>query len=169
MINTLSPNIYRKAAIAMCCFFVCGCENSLEEVNKLKAKFNELNPIYTATPALNSEFKNDLFSNYNQLITSEKKNKKVFGSKEVIFEEFLQYLLRQGVKCILVLRDPRDVLASSYFGKGQEFSGSPRPFFWMVRNWRKSVAFALELAGNENLLVLRYEDLVQNPAEYLRQ
>jgi len=38
MINILSHKIYKEAAILICCFFVCGCENSMEEVNKLNKK-----------------------------------------------------------------------------------------------------------------------------------
>ena len=85
----------------------------------------------------------------------------------MICEEFLPYLLHHKIKGLLILRDPRDVISSTYFGKGQEFVGSPRPFLWIIRNWRKSVAFALALIGEPDLLVLRYEDLIRQPEKML--
>ncbi|QEC67477.1 LPS export ABC transporter periplasmic protein LptC [Panacibacter ginsenosidivorans] len=38
MTNLFSHKLYYEAAIIMCCFFVCSCENSMQEVNDLSKK-----------------------------------------------------------------------------------------------------------------------------------
>jgi len=88
----------------------------------------------------------------------------LLGDKEIFAEEFLPSLAEAGVKCLLVLRDPRDMLASQNLGKGEHFVGKPYPTLFNLRNWRKSAAFALELDGHENFLWLRYEELAARPA-----
>jgi Sulfotransferase family len=89
----------------------------------------------------------------------------VFGGKETICEEFLPYLLDRGAGCVLILRDPRDVLASMNHGRGPDFAGDLKPTLFNVRNWRKSVAFAIHLAGHRRLTWMRYEDLVARPLD----
>lgn len=91
------------------------------------------------------------------------------GAKEVLCEEYFPYLLRHGFYAIIIIRDPRDVVASLNYGKGQEFTGKYRPTLFNIRNWRKSVAFALELTGHPQFMYLRYEDLVTEPAIKLEQ
>jgi hypothetical protein len=86
----------------------------------------------------------------------------VRGSKEPTCEEFVPYLLGQNVRVIFLIRDPRDVLASLNFGAGHRYVGRRKPLLFDVRQWRKSVAFALALEGHESVLVTRYEDLVTN-------
>jgi hypothetical protein len=93
----------------------------------------------------------------------------VAGGKETICEEFLPYLLDHGCRCALILRDPRDVVASLNHGRGPEYGGRLKPTLFNVRNWRKSVAYALHLEGAPGFLWLRYEDLVANPAAALRR
>ena len=141
----------------------------IQEINRGIIEFQQKNSGYSKIIALQPTTENSLLQLYRQILQTNLENKPAKCSKEVICEEFLPYFLRHGIKCLLVLRDPRDVVASTYFGKGQEFVGSPRPFLWTIRNWRKSVAFALALSGNENLLTLRYEDLVQKPDKILPQ
>jgi len=90
------------------------------------------------------------------------------GSKETICEEFLPYFLDHGWRCALILRDPRDVVASLNHGRGPEYGGRLKPTLFNVRNWRKSVAHALHLEGAPGFMWLRYEDLVADPAAALR-
>lgn len=85
------------------------------------------------------------------------------GGKETICEEFLPYLLDSGWQCVLILRDPRDVIASLNHGRGPEFGGRIKPTLFNIRNWRKSVAYALHLEGRPGFRWLRYEDLVADP------
>lgn len=85
------------------------------------------------------------------------------GGKETTCEEFLPGLLDRGACCALVIRDPRDVLASLNHGAGSVHAGRPKPTLFNLRQWRKSVAFALHLEGHPRFVWLRYEDLVADP------
>ena len=93
---------------------------------------------------------------------------RIYGSKETHCEEFWPFFLECGIKGLAIIRDPRDVVASFSFGRGVRFVGKARPTLFYVRNWRKSVAFALELAGHPGFLWIRYEDLVRQPEAVLR-
>jgi len=89
------------------------------------------------------------------------------GSKEVLCEEYIPYLLARGVKVILIIRDPRDMIASVNFRERDGFVGANRPVLFSVRIWRKSMAFALAYERHPGLHWLRYEDLVTDPMRYL--
>ena len=91
----------------------------------------------------------------------------IVGLKEVFCEEFLPYLLKSGFAAAIILRDPRDVVASMHHGDGPHHIGSPRPILFDLRNWRKSVEFCIHLGGKANFTYLRYEDLVRSPATSL--
>lgn len=91
------------------------------------------------------------------------------GSKEVFAEEFIPFLIREGIKCVLVLRDPRDAIASMNSGEGEKWTGKVWPTLLNVRNWRKSVAFALRWAGHHNFLWVRYEDIVGSLSDVLEK
>lgn len=93
----------------------------------------------------------------------------IWGAKETHCEEFIPALASQGVKCLLLIRDPRDVVASFNAGRGEQFGGWRRPTLFYARNWRKSVALAIELADSPHVHWLRYEDLAARPAETLQQ
>ena len=94
-------------------------------------------------------------------------NHKYIGSKEVLFEEYIPVLLNKGVKTILVVRDPRDMIASVNFREIDNQTGENRPILYSLRNWRKSIAYSIELAGHENFLSIQYEDLVLKTEETL--
>jgi hypothetical protein len=87
----------------------------------------------------------------------------LFGGKEILCEEFLPYLLTAGSRAAIILRDPRDVLASLNHGDGQRYGGRLKPTLFNVRNWRKSVAFAIHLRQRPGFASVRYEDLVADP------
>jgi len=89
------------------------------------------------------------------------------GGKETLWEELLPFLLDRGSAGVVILRDPRDVIASLNYGHGPEQAGRLKPTLFNVRNWRKSVAFALHLQDRPRFLWLRYEDLVARPSEAL--
>lgn len=92
---------------------------------------------------------------------------RIRGSKEIFAEEFIAYLLQSGNRVILLLRDPRDVVASVFGPRGADYAGQGLPLLFVLRQWRKSVAFALEHADHPAFRTLRYEDLVTHPAEQL--
>jgi hypothetical protein len=86
-----------------------------------------------------------------------------FGSKETVCEEYVPALLDRGFRGVIILRDPRDVVASLNHGRGHEFGGAVKPTLFNVRSWRKSVAFALAMEGRPRFHWCRYEDLVTDP------
>jgi hypothetical protein len=94
---------------------------------------------------------------------------RLLGAKEVFCEEFIPYFLAQGVSVILVVRDIRDVLTSLKFGSGTTYGNRGLPVLHIVRQWRKSVAFALQFCGRPGFELVRYEDLVAHPRAWLDQ
>jgi hypothetical protein len=86
------------------------------------------------------------------------------GSKETVCEELVPHLLDRGFVCVIILRDPRDVIASLNHGRGQEFGGEVKPTLFNIRNWRKSVAVALAMEEHPLFHWCRYEDLVRDPS-----
>jgi hypothetical protein len=94
---------------------------------------------------------------------------RLLGAKEVFCEEYIPYFLAEGVPVILVLRDVRDVLTSIKHGGGAAYADRGLPVLHIVRQWRKSVAFALEFAGRANFAAVRYEHLVADPRAWLDQ
>lgn len=93
----------------------------------------------------------------------------LLGDKEVLCEEFLPHLLKSGCKCILIIRNPKDVIASMHFGKGQQFTGIHRPLLFDLRNWRKSIAYAIHLSRTPGFLMIRYEDLIAYPLKEMER
>jgi len=91
-----------------------------------------------------------------------------FGAKEVTAEEFMPSLLDAGIHVVLVVRDPRDVVASLNTGDGLRYGGRRKPTLANVRLWRKSVAFALRYAEHTAVTVVRYEDVAKEPMAPLR-
>ena len=137
-------------------------EKLLAQINTENARLSANNPFFSKIAPLHLDSDNSFIACYRRII-SENSNKKdaiASGCKEVLAEEYLPYFLDNGIKCLLIIRDPRDTLASSYYGSARTYTGSPKPLLLLLRNWRKSVAFALELSAHKSLLVLRYEDLV---------
>ena len=86
------------------------------------------------------------------------------GSKEIVCEEFAALVVARGGGAVIVIRDPRDMLASSLHGDARTFVGARRPTLFLLRQWRKSVAFALHLHRRPGFAAVRYEDLVADPA-----
>lgn len=82
------------------------------------------------------------------------------GSKEVLCEEYVPALAGAGVHCLLIIRDPRAVIASANHGRYREMVGDRYPLLMLVRLWRKSAQAWLAMAGAPGVAVLRYEDLV---------
>lgn len=117
---------------------------------------------------IGSEDFDEFASIYTHLTNRLTGAKPVVGAKEIYDEEFLPYLLGRGVKCIIIIRDPRDVIASLNYGEGPKYGGMIKPTLFHIRNWRRSVAFMMELSTNENFLAMRYEDLARMPMDILK-
>ena len=116
------------------------------------------------------EFKAASVSEFVKSYLSELGNtSKMVGLKETWSEEYLPYFLANGFKCILIIRDPRDVICSLNFGQGREYGGRVKPLLYNIRSWRKSVAFALAMSEESQIQIIRYEDLVSKPEEIIPQ
>jgi hypothetical protein len=89
------------------------------------------------------------------------------GGKETLWEELLPFLLDRGFAGLVIVRDPRDVLASLNHGRGPQYGGRLKPTLFNVRNWRKSAAFVLHLRNRPGFFWLRFEDLIARPREVL--
>lgn len=89
------------------------------------------------------------------------------GSKHILVEECAVPMLQAGIKTIFIIRDPRDVIVSSHFGRGADFIGAPLPLLYSLRNWRKSVTMALEAGKQHGALVVLYEDCCRQPLQTL--
>lgn len=86
----------------------------------------------------------------------------VVGTKEVLGEEFIPFILRAGGHVVHVVRDPRDMITSLNMRVRDNLTGDPRPVLYSIRLWRKSVAYAYadETIGAD---MIRYEDVATNP------
>lgn len=104
----------------------------------------------------------ELFNSLVKLL-SVKSYALIYGSKEILCEEFLPFLTNNNVKVIVIIRDPRDVLASTNYPSGRQYLGTKRPSLFVLRAWRKSVDFIEYLKNNPNFYFLKYEDLVSSP------
>lgn len=91
-----------------------------------------------------------------------------FGAKETACEELVPVLLDHGFRCLIIIRDPRDVVTSLNHGTGHEMGGDVRPTLFNIRAWRKSVAIAHTCTARERFHWCRYEDLVADPERTLR-
>ncbi len=124
-----------------------------------------------ATPSLDESVPPErLFHQWYSFLTeqlSSSKHIRCTGTKEVLTEEYIPHLISHHIRCAIVVRDPRDVIASLDFGSGREYGGDNRPTLFNLRNWRKSILFALAMGKSENFYLIRFEDLVLNPIETL--
>lgn len=84
----------------------------------------------------------------------------VMGSKEILCEEFLVALADAGTHCIIVIRDPRAVIASANHGRYRDSVGDRYPLLMLIRLWRKSAGYWLRLRGHPRIRAIRYEDLI---------
>ncbi len=91
------------------------------------------------------------------------------GSKEVLMEEYVHHLTSNNIHCVIIIRDPRDIIASLDYGRGSTFTGDHRPTLFNLRNWRKSVCFAVEQEDNRRFNWITFEALVSQPVETLNR
>lgn len=98
----------------------------------------------------------------SQTNVSMRKVSNYIGAKEILAEEFIEYFSSKGIKCLVIIRDPRDVITSLNVGSGTKYGGNIRPTLFHLRNWRKSVAISNTFAQNPNFLAVKYEDLILN-------
>lgn len=90
------------------------------------------------------------------------------GHKEILCEEFVPAFVAAGMRCTLVLRDPRAVVTSAAHGRYRDMVGDRYPVTMMIRIWRKSAAYWLRYRGHPQVLCLRYEDVASEPRGSMR-
>jgi len=87
----------------------------------------------------------------------------ITGSKEVLCEEYVPAMIEAGIRCVLVVRDPRGAIASANNGAYRAMVGDRYPMMMLIRAWRKSAAYWLRFKDDPRVFTLRYEDLVESP------
>lgn len=89
-------------------------------------------------------------------------NEEYIGIKEVWTNEFTPHFIKtfDESKVIIVIRDPRAVIASSYALKGYRY-----PFLFLCRQWNKLTKAAIDYSNfyKNQVILVRYEDLISNP------
>ena len=91
------------------------------------------------------------------------------GSKEVLCEEFIPFVLARGGKAVLSVRDPRDMIVSLDYGSRDNQTGDHRPLLFSLRAWRNSVALLLALQDIPNFSWVHYEDVARDPQRALNR
>jgi hypothetical protein len=97
----------------------------------------------------------------------EKEDVYSFGSKEIMCEEFIPYLLKNGTKIIVIIRDPRDVVSSVNYPQKEKYLGNKKPTLFVLRGWRRTIDYIKNLEDSKNIAYVRYEDLVATPYKIL--
>ena len=114
-------------------------------------------------PGIKAENYDELFRKLLDL------GKKVYGSEEIEFvgckntfcEQFISPMINTypNIKVIQIVRDPRAILASQ-----NKAAGGAYPILFVLRHWRKSIAYALEnIDKKDNFLLVQYERFIENP------
>lgn len=96
----------------------------------------------------------------------------IIGIKEIYCEQFIEALADKvgfDLKSIIIYRDPRAVFASRNTGNYFQRVGSKYALLFIVRNWRKSIAFHLHYTGRRDYYGLKYEDLAAHPEAALKE
>ena len=89
----------------------------------------------------------------------------VVGFKEVWLEEFIKPLIvLPDFYAIQIIRDPRAVIAS----KKKSATGG-YPLLFLIRQWRKGVAYSIINQGNKRYLQIKFENLIENPEKIFLQ
>lgn len=92
----------------------------------------------------------------------------VVGSKEVLCEEYVLPLADAGTQCVIVIRNPKAVVASASFGRYRAIVGDRYPLLMLIRLWRKSARHCIRLRERSDVHVVRYEDLATDSTSALR-
>ncbi len=93
-----------------------------------------------------------------------KRNMEVVGFKEVWLEEFIDPLLQiPGFYSLQIIRDPRAIMASN-----KRSSGGKYPILFLIRHWRKSVAYSMINQVNKRYFRVKFEDLIEEPEKSFR-
>ncbi len=150
-------------------------ENDIEELKRLTVKHQDAEPGERAPkilPLLNKLKPGPAHLVFKQLMDfigeSYSKSGVIYvGITEGWCDEFIAPMLKLNdidVHCIHCLRDPRSIVASRNAGKNViESYGGKYPLLFLIRHWRKTIAYSILNNGNHKYLAVKYEQVVQEP------
>ena len=92
----------------------------------------------------------------------------IIGISEGWCDDFIEPFLALTdleLKCIQCLRDPRAIIASRNKGTKilEECGGKKYPLLFIIRHWRKAIAYSLRNVDNPNYFCVHYEKLILQP------
>lgn len=90
------------------------------------------------------------------------------GIKEVFCEEFIPYFLHHGCPVVLIIRDPRAIVASIHNRQRATYANKKLSVLHILRCWRKSVAYAIRYAEHPQFHLVRYEQLIHSLGDTLQ-
>lgn len=108
----------------------------------------------------------ELFNHLNRT-NSNKEHIHYIGSKEIMCEEFIPFFIENKTKIIVIVRNPKDIVASINYPQNEKYLGDKKPTLFILRNWIKSIDFIRKFKSNESFFYTKYEDLVLNPYKTL--
>lgn len=91
----------------------------------------------------------------------------IIGLTEGWCDEFIKPLLSLkdlDIRVIHCLRDVRSIVASR--NGGSRLHTGKYPLLFIIRHWRKAIAYSILHEGDPRYMAVRYEDLVQEPESH---
>ena len=101
-----------------------------------------------------------------------KKDLRFVGFTEAWCDNFISPLLNikdNQYKCVHILRDPRAIIASRNAGKYLKKYGGKCPLLFLIRHWRRSVAYSILNKGVPGYIFVKYEDVISSPREWFEK
>lgn len=102
-----------------------------------------------------------------------KEKMKYIGFSEGWCDEFISPLMNMPslpFRTIHAIRDPRSIVASRLYGsKIEENYDGSYPILFLIRHWRKSVAYSILNQSNPAYLMVMYENLVSSPKTWFEK
>ena len=106
---------------------------------------------------------------YSKVKHFDKEDSLFIGSKDSFCEEYIPSFIKKGIHCLVILRDPRAVIASACHGRYHSEVGGRYPLLMLIRLWRKSVAYALAFQKHPYVQFVRYEDLTKKKCDFFTE
>jgi len=94
----------------------------------------------------------------------------VVGLSEGWCDEYIEILLNyddMDFRCIHCIRDPRAIVASRNVG-GRIHVGK-YPLLFIIRHWRKTIAYSILCKDHPGYMSVRYENVVREPEKWFRE